>query len=287
MLTSVIPPSCPQPQIHLRRSRSSPPESSPVARPVPQRWRPNCVASPRARIATCSHHRVVTPSGAGWLLVSIPGRSMCSPLLIISKGAPLPRGAAVDSRLMALPPTPSPHGPAFAIQCMSTWFTPSGAGWLLMSIPGRSMCSPLLILSKGAPLPRGAAVDSRLMALPPPPSPHSPDFAIQCIHPPPVSRRSMNEGEELEADLSKGPQLHSEGVRLFRSPEKKVPLSSGRCVGVISCPCSSLASHLYVSTSSRGVTLDKAPLPSILYVQCRRVSLLDSASPRISFALVR
>ena len=185
--------------------------------------RPNCVASPRARI-TCSHHHVVTPSGAGWLLMSIPGRSMCSPLLIISKGAPLPRGAAVDSRLMALPPPPSPHSPA---------------------------------------------------------------FAVQCIHPPPVSRRSMKEGEELEADLSKGPQLHSEGVRLFRSPEKKVPLSSGRCVGVISCPCSSLASHLYVSTSSRGVTLDKAPLPSIIYVQCRRVSLLDSASPRISFALVR
>ena len=223
MLTSVVPPSCRSSKIHLRSPCSSSSESSPVARPVPQRWRPNCVASPRARI-----------------------------------------------------------------QCMSTWFTPSGAGWLHVSIPGRSMCSTLLILSKGAPLPRvAAAVDSRLMALPPPPSPHSPDFAIQCIHPPPVSRRSMNEGEELEADLSKGPQLHSEGVRLFRSPEKKVPLSSGRCVGVISCPCSSLASHLYVSTSSRGVTLDKAPLPSILYVQCRRVSLLDSASPRISFALVR
>ena len=197
-------------------------------RPSPARClsdgRPNCVASPRARITTCSHHHVVTPSGAGWLLMSIPGRSMCSPLLLISKGSPLPRGAAVDSRLMALPPPPSPHSPA---------------------------------------------------------------FAIQCIHPPPVSRRSMKEGEELEADLSKGPQLHSEGVRLFRSPEKKVPLSSGRCVGVISCPCSSLASHLYVSTSSIGVTLDKAPLPSIIYVQCRRVSLLDSASPRISFALVR
>ena len=133
--------------------------------------------------------------------------------------------------------------------------TPSGAGWLLMSIPGRSVCSPLLIISKGAPLPRGAAVDSRMMAPPPPPSPHSSAFAVQCIHPPPVSRRSMKEGEELEADLSKGPQLHSEGVRLLRSPEKKVPLSSGRCVGVISCPCSSLASHLYVSTSSRGVTL--------------------------------
>ena len=159
MLTSVVPPSCRSSKIHLRSPCSSSSESSPVARPVPQRWRPNCVASPRARI-----------------------------------------------------------------QCMSTWFTPSGAGWLLMSIPGRSMCSPLLILSKGAPLPRGAAaVDSRLMALPPPPSPHSPDFAIQCIHPPPVSRRSMNEGEELEADLSKGPQLHSEGVRLFRSPEKKSP----------------------------------------------------------------
>ena len=142
MLTSVVPPSCRSSKIHLRSPCSSSSESSPVARPVPQRWRPNCVASPRARIATCSHHHVVTPSGAGWLLVSIPGRSMCSPLLIISKGAPLPRGAAVDSRLMALPPTPSPHGPAFAIQCMSTWFTPSGAGWLLMSIPGRSMCSP-------------------------------------------------------------------------------------------------------------------------------------------------
>ena len=144
-------------------------------RPSPARClsdgRPNCVASPRARITTCSHHLVVTPSGAGWLLVSIPGRSMCSPLLIISKGAPLPRGAAVDSRLMALPPPPSPHSPA---------------------------------------------------------------FAVQCIHPPPVSRRSMKEGEELEADLSKGPQLHSEGVRLLRSPEKKAPLSSGRCVGVIS-----------------------------------------------------
>ena len=151
--------------------------------------------------------------------------------------------------------TCSHHHVVTPFQCMSTWFTPSGAGWLLMSIPGRSMCSPLLIISKGAPLPRGAAVDSRLMALPPPPSPHSPAFAVQCIHPPPVSRRSMKEGEELEADLSKGPQLHSEGVRLFRSPEKKVPLSSGRCVGVISCPCSSLASHLYVSTSSRGVTL--------------------------------
>ena len=181
MLTSVIPPSCPQPQIHLRSSRSSPPESSPVVRPVTQRWRPNCVASPRARI-----------------------------------------------------------------QCMSTWFTPSGAGWLHVSIPGRSMCSPLLILSKGAPLPRGAAVDSRLMALPPPPSPHSPDFAIQCIHPPPVSRRSMNEGEELEADLSKGPQLHSEGVRLFQSPEKRVPLSSGRCVGVICCPSSLSSVRIHV-----------------------------------------
>ena len=170
---------------------------------------------------------------------------------------------------------------------MSTWFTSFGAGWL--HVPFQAvLCALLSLLSKGAPLPRVAAtVDSRLMALPPPPSPHSPDFAIQCIHPPPVSRRSMKEGEELEADLSKGPQLHSEGVRLFRSPEKKVPLSSGRCVGVISCPCSSLASHLYVSTSSRGVTLDKAPLPSIIYVQCRRVSLLDSASPRISFALVR
>ena len=218
MLTSVVP-SCRSSKIHLRSSCSSSSESSPVARPVPQRWPPEL-----RRITTCSHHHVVTPSGAGWLLMSIPGRSMCSPLLLISKGSPLPRGAAVDSRLMALPPPPSPHTPA---------------------------------------------------------------FAIQCIHPPPVSRRSMKEGEELEADLSKGPQLHSEGVRLFRSPEKKVPLSSGRCVGVISCPCSSLASHLYVSTSSRGVTLDKAPLPSIIYVQCRRVSLLDSASPRISFALVR
>ena len=250
MLTSVVPPSCRSSKIHLRSPCSSSSESSPVARPVPQRWRPNCVASPRARIQCMSTW--FTPSGAGWLHVSIPGRSMCSPLLIISKGAPLPRGAAVDSRLMALPPTPSPHGPAFAIQCMSTWFTPSGAGWLLMSIPGRSMCSPLLILSKGAPLPRGAAVDSRLMALPPPPSPHSPDFAIQCIHPPPVSRRSMNEGEELEADLSKGPQLHSEGVRLFRSPEKKVPLSSGRCVGVICCPSSlsSVRIHVIVLVSS-------------------------------------
>ena len=199
MLTSVVPPSCRSSKIHLRSPCSSSSESSPVARPVPQRWRPNCVASPRARIATCSHHRVVTPSGAGWLLVSIPGRSMCSPLLIISKGAPLPRGAAaVDSRLMALPPTPSPHGPAFAIQCMSTWFTPSGAGWLLMSIPGRSMCSPLLILSKGAPLPRvAAAVDSRLMALPPPPSPHSPDHHVlafrNSVHPSASRAPTLNE----------------------------------------------------------------------------------------------
>ena len=150
---------------------------------MPQRWRPNCVASPRARI-----------------------------------------------------------------QCMSTWFTSFGAGWL--HVPFQAvLCALLSLLSKGAPLPRVAAtVDSRLMALPPPPSPHSPDFAIQCIHPPPASRRSMNEGKEPEADLSKGPQLHSEGVRLFRSPEKKVPLSSGRCVGVICCPSS--LSHLYVSTSS-------------------------------------
>ena len=195
-------------------------------RPSPARClsdgRPNCVASPRARITTCSHHHVVTP-----------------------------------------------------FQCMSAWFTPSGAGWLLMSISGRSMCSPLLIISKGAPLPRGAAVDSRLMALPPPPSPNSPAFAVQCIHPPPVSRRSMREGEELEADLSKGPQLHSEGVRLLRSPEKKVPLSSGRCVGVISCPCSSLASHLYVSTSSGGVTL---VADNFIKVSTRHPFLVSSTS---------
>ena len=148
------------------------------------------------RITTCSHsvhEHVVHPIWGWWLHVSIPGRSMCSTLLILSKGAPLPRVAAtVDSRLMALPPPPSPHSPDEHV------VHPIWGWWLHVSIPGRSMCSTLLILSKGAPLPRVAAtVDSRLMAPPPPPSPHSPDHHVlafrNSVHPSASRASTLNE----------------------------------------------------------------------------------------------
>ena len=108
MLTLAVPPcrSCkytpPPPPAPL-------PESSPVASRclgvgAPELRRVITACSP------CAHH-AVTPSGAGWLLMFIPGRPMCSFLLILSLGSTTSRvGATIGSRLMTFPPLPSPHG---------------------------------------------------------------------------------------------------------------------------------------------------------------------------------
>ena len=126
--------------------------------------------------------------------------------------APLPESSPVASRCLGVGPPELRRVITACSPCAHHAVTPSGAGWLLLFIPGRPMCSFLLILSLGSPLPswshnRFPTDDISTSFLPP---------WSWCVF-------AMKEGEEPEAYLSRGPQLHSGGIKLFRSPEKKPP----------------------------------------------------------------